>query len=272
MSAAEEIVWRTAFPSPTSKYLCLCLARHSWKTGRVFPSYATIAKETGLSRSTVIRAMAELVEGGFVRKSARERPNGSQSSNEIVLTLAPVLVGLEADDGDNWGQLEDTSGGVKMTPPPQEGVSKWNQGGVTMTPPEALSLNYLSLSDASVREAAGEALGDLAGSPGIATVRDLLVCLRADQPCTVDEVYDGIRAAAAWFLAKHGPRSMKTWTLAATKAVQFRDARLAGLPAPNLEGRTHDQPASPNLDRRHANLGRALAGAESALARRREQR
>lgn len=37
------------------------------------------------------------------------------------------------------------------------------------------------------------------------------------------------------------------------------------------EGRTDDQPASPNLDRRHANLGRALAGADRALARRRQE-
>lgn len=46
-----------------------------------YPSVRTIGKELGLSRSTVKRALVDLVNAGYLVKEARYRENGSHSSN-----------------------------------------------------------------------------------------------------------------------------------------------------------------------------------------------
>ena len=46
-----------------------------------FPSISTICKETKLSRSTVKRALEDLVKAGFICKERRYRENGANSSN-----------------------------------------------------------------------------------------------------------------------------------------------------------------------------------------------
>lgn len=46
-----------------------------------YPSVRTIGKELGLSRSTVKRALADLVLAGRLVKEPRYRENGSHSSN-----------------------------------------------------------------------------------------------------------------------------------------------------------------------------------------------
>ncbi len=48
--------------------------------GMSFPSYNTLADITGFSRSTIIRAVKELVEQGFIGKASRYRKN-EQTSN-----------------------------------------------------------------------------------------------------------------------------------------------------------------------------------------------
>ena len=55
--------------------------------GRCWPAIRTIALELGLSRSTVKRALDELVEAGYIIKQTRfdERKNGGQTSNLYTL-------------------------------------------------------------------------------------------------------------------------------------------------------------------------------------------
>jgi len=50
------------------------------KDGTCWPAIGTIARELSLSRSTVKRAVTDLVGAGFVIKEARYRENGSKSS------------------------------------------------------------------------------------------------------------------------------------------------------------------------------------------------
>ena len=50
------------------------------KDGQCYPAIGTIAKDLKLSRSTVQRAIADLVKSGRLRKEQRWRENGGKSS------------------------------------------------------------------------------------------------------------------------------------------------------------------------------------------------
>ena len=49
--------------------------------GRCWPAIQTIAKELGLSRSTVKRALKELEQAAFLTKQGRKRENEGDTSN-----------------------------------------------------------------------------------------------------------------------------------------------------------------------------------------------
>ena len=53
---------------------------------RCWPAIKTIALELGLSRSTVKRALDDLVRAGLLRKDPRWRENGSYTSNLYQIT------------------------------------------------------------------------------------------------------------------------------------------------------------------------------------------
>ncbi len=76
--------------SSKARLVLNCLAMHCRKDNTsCFPSIKTIGKETGISRSTVIRAIKELVQLNIVEKVARfsENKNGGQTSNMYFLNL-----------------------------------------------------------------------------------------------------------------------------------------------------------------------------------------
>ena len=50
-----------------------------------WPAVNTIASDLQLSRSTVKRALHDLVKAGFLEKEARYRENGSNTSNRLIL-------------------------------------------------------------------------------------------------------------------------------------------------------------------------------------------
>jgi len=53
--------------------------------GNCWPSINTIARDLGLSRSTVKRALNELVASGYLKKELRYRENGSKTSNLFTI-------------------------------------------------------------------------------------------------------------------------------------------------------------------------------------------
>lgn len=57
------------------------LADRADKDGKCYPAIGTIARELKLSRSTVKRAIADLVTSGRLHKEQRWRENGGKSSN-----------------------------------------------------------------------------------------------------------------------------------------------------------------------------------------------
>lgn len=50
------------------------------KDGRCWPAIGTIARELHLSRSTVKRAINDLIQTGYLEKEQRWRENGGKSS------------------------------------------------------------------------------------------------------------------------------------------------------------------------------------------------
>ena len=67
--------------SHRAKAVYMYLEDHADSEGKCWPGIRTIAKELGLSQSTVKRALDELYKAELVSKEHRWRENGSLSSN-----------------------------------------------------------------------------------------------------------------------------------------------------------------------------------------------
>ncbi len=67
--------------SHRAKAVYIYLKDHANKEGACWPGIKTIAAGVSLSRSTVKRALDDLVKAGLVVKARRWRENGSLSSN-----------------------------------------------------------------------------------------------------------------------------------------------------------------------------------------------
>ncbi len=67
--------------SSNEKIVYGCLAKHQGNHEAGFPSHKLIAKECGISVSTVKRMINSLVKKGFVQKQRRTNPNGSNTTN-----------------------------------------------------------------------------------------------------------------------------------------------------------------------------------------------
>ena len=67
--------------SHRAKAVYIYLKDHANKQGTCWPGINTIATGLNLSRSTVKRALDDLVKAGLVEKSGRWRKNGSLTSN-----------------------------------------------------------------------------------------------------------------------------------------------------------------------------------------------
>ena len=105
-----------------SKLVLLGLADYSGtKNKAAFPSNETLAKKCGISRSTVIRAIKDLVKAGLVTKE--KRPN---SSNFYHLNLK-YLSDTEEVHSDTSIVSEEHLGGITETPKPIKNQSVTNQ-------------------------------------------------------------------------------------------------------------------------------------------------
>jgi hypothetical protein len=88
-SITQRYSWRGAIASresglsPTRRLVALALSLHmSEKGDSCFPSVPTLAGETGLSERSVYRAVADLVEGGWL---ARDSSRGRQSNRYFAV-------------------------------------------------------------------------------------------------------------------------------------------------------------------------------------------
>lgn len=84
-----------AFTSPNVKYVTLAVARHSLHSGSCFASQKTLSSDTGVSKQTVARVIAELESAGWVRRIVRSREDGGKSTDRLWLTLPEVVLAAE---------------------------------------------------------------------------------------------------------------------------------------------------------------------------------
>lgn len=74
----------------------MALATHvDGETQSCFPSYQTLARETGMSRRAVMRAMAKLCELKLISKTALLSPAGDAGPNAYALLDIPAPFELE---------------------------------------------------------------------------------------------------------------------------------------------------------------------------------
>ncbi|MDL2253660.1 helix-turn-helix domain-containing protein, partial [Ruminococcaceae bacterium OttesenSCG-928-I18] len=71
--------------SHRAKVVYMYLRDRANADGQCYPSVRTIARELDLSRSTIKRALSDLVSAGYLSKESRYRENGSHSSNLYTL-------------------------------------------------------------------------------------------------------------------------------------------------------------------------------------------
>ena len=71
-------------PSPERLILLLICRHHQDKTGECYPSYDTLAQQSGYNRRTVIRHVKSLKSSGLIAVKKR-RSKGHQESNQFVL-------------------------------------------------------------------------------------------------------------------------------------------------------------------------------------------
>ena len=80
----------------TTKLVCYTIWSHMASDGTgCFPSYALIAEESGLGRSTVILHVQKAAEAGFLVIDNRQRENGSATSNRYRPTMPQVVQQLD---------------------------------------------------------------------------------------------------------------------------------------------------------------------------------
>lgn len=67
---------------------------HGWHRDNVALSLADLQKKTGLSRSSVVRAMTELIDAGLLEVT-RKTVNGQMQNVYAISTTRPVLTAVE---------------------------------------------------------------------------------------------------------------------------------------------------------------------------------
>ena len=76
-----DVVYADHELSPRAKTVCMYLHDRANREGESWYAIGTIAPDLGLSRSTVKRALGDLVRQGRVEKKPRYRKNGGCTSN-----------------------------------------------------------------------------------------------------------------------------------------------------------------------------------------------
>lgn len=75
--------------SSNDKVIMVCLQIHAGRKNTCFPSLATLANETGISRSGVQKSINHLVELGYLERYHQKSQDGGYSSNRYIIKGAP---------------------------------------------------------------------------------------------------------------------------------------------------------------------------------------
>lgn len=119
---------RSSKMESTTKLVCYTIWSHMASDGTgCFPSYALIAEESGLSRRCVIDHVDKAEKAGFLVIDARQRENGSASSN----VYRPTMPG---SDPTALGGDPNSLGGSDHAAPPEEPTSSSNPSYPSVSP------------------------------------------------------------------------------------------------------------------------------------------
>lgn len=86
---ARDVCTAMGAPADCRLFMMALALRHHDKTGECFPSYDTIAEDTGIPRRRVITLAQECASNGIIVIQDR-RVRGHQSSNQYVLFGRPA--------------------------------------------------------------------------------------------------------------------------------------------------------------------------------------
>lgn len=95
----KQAAYQSALKSRALQVLIYLIDRAN-KEGTCFPAISTIGRELHISVSTVKRALHELTESGYVKKTSRFRDNKGQTSNLYTLYFGEDRVQGEQDSAD----------------------------------------------------------------------------------------------------------------------------------------------------------------------------
>lgn len=99
--------WRSAIVAsdlgPNVRLVALVMSLHmNERGGSAWPSYATLSRETGLGRRSVMRLVDTLVSEGWLIVEPRHTESGRQTSNRYRATVPLVWsIPTDTDDGDD---------------------------------------------------------------------------------------------------------------------------------------------------------------------------
>jgi len=83
----QAMAWAIKQKAPTKpKFVLLVLANYADDRGVAWPSLATLTKDTGIKRSTLIECTKKLVELGLIAKAAKYKSN-IKTSNTYILKM-----------------------------------------------------------------------------------------------------------------------------------------------------------------------------------------
>lgn len=247
------------------------------------PGVPFIGRRTGLSVQSVRRAIRALSDGGWIAVMPQERRNGGTSSNRYRLNWDKIVnsatvqrdeerraraefaAGKRIASQEKAGEPE-TSEDEETPLPVGKGAPTTQEGGPyhtgrgmltdtnpNNTPRGAGANEAWEKLEAQVMEIIGP-VADMT-APGVRVTYPIKILLdhsESSPACTPDEILAGARKAAAWFASRPKLRMTHHDTLR-KMAIEYRDLRLAGAPAPVVEpkpaGQSLGDPGSFDRDR-----------------------
>lgn len=108
-SIVPRFVWQGCQPTEVVVY-CALAGRVNWETGVCWPSKSTIAKEAGISVSTVGRALKRLEAVGAIQIDRRKTDRGDFTSN---LYRLPFAINRPVDNSAGGGVMGDPTWGQR---------------------------------------------------------------------------------------------------------------------------------------------------------------
>jgi hypothetical protein len=105
--AFDNVCFKGSAVSTSARFVYLCLCKHADNTKQTcFPSLNRIAQIVGKSLSTIKRAVRELCSYGVIKRTARFRKDGGQTSNLYTIVACDPDALTKAPEIESYTQQE----------------------------------------------------------------------------------------------------------------------------------------------------------------------